>query len=336
MKMKNHPSRRQFLKKSGVILAVSGFAAPGKSATNEEGNKDEEISPPEDLMREHGVLKRILLIYGEAIRRIDSKQDLPPEPLADSATIIREFVEDYHEKLEEDFLFPRFKKANKLVDLVNVLLQQHQAGRQLTDITMHLATSQTLKNADDRRKLVDPMRQFIRMYNPHEAREDTVLFPAFRGIVSAHEFDSLGEDFEKKEDELFGEDGFFKVVDRVAEIERKLGIYDLAHSRPKHEQITSHDWAAVNALDPAHRRRGFLSEGIQKFLFADAQGAGRFAKIGIPAPNVLSPFVGCVEIVCGALLVIGLMTRFVAVPLIIDISVAIISTKLPVLLGHGF
>ena len=69
--------------------------------------------------------------------------------------------------------------------------------------------------------------------NPHEAREDTVLFPAFRGIVSAHEFDSLGEDFEKKEDELFGEDGFFKVVDRVAETEKKLGLYDLAQFTPK-------------------------------------------------------------------------------------------------------
>ena len=56
------------------------------------------------------------------------------------------------------------------------------------------------------------------MYNPHEAREDTVLFPAFRGIVSAHEFDSLGEDFEKKEDELFGDDGFEKMVDKVAQI----------------------------------------------------------------------------------------------------------------------
>lgn len=184
-------------------------------------------------MREHGVLKRILLIYGEAIRRIDGKEDLPPEPLADSAKIIRNFVEDYHEKLEEDFLFPRFKKAKKLINLVNVLLQQHQAGRRLTDITMHLATSPALKNADDRRKLADSMRQFIRMYGPHEAREDTVLFPAFRGIVSTHEFDSLGEDFEKKEDELFGDNGFFKVVDRVAEIEKQLGIYDLAQFTPK-------------------------------------------------------------------------------------------------------
>jgi putative oxidoreductase len=80
----------------------------------------------------------------------------------------------------------------------------------------------------------------------------------------------------------------------------------------------------------------FLSEGIQKFLFADAQGAGRFAKIGIPAPNIMGPFVGCVEIVCGALLLIGLLTRLAAIPLIIDISVAIISTKVPTLLGHGF
>lgn len=199
----------------------------------EEEKKAEEVSPPEDLMREHGVLKRILLIYGEAIRRIEANQELPPEPLGDSAKIIRQFVEDYHEKLEEDFLFPRFKKANKLVDLVDVLLQQHQAGRRLTDMTMLLATSQALKNADDRRRLADSMRQFVRMYSPHEAREDTVLFPAFRGVVSSHEFDSLGEDFEKKEDELFGEDGFFKVVDRVADIEKKLGIYDLAQFTPK-------------------------------------------------------------------------------------------------------
>jgi uncharacterized membrane protein YphA (DoxX/SURF4 family) len=80
----------------------------------------------------------------------------------------------------------------------------------------------------------------------------------------------------------------------------------------------------------------FLSEGMQKFLFADAQGAGRFAKIGIPAPDLMGPFVGCVEIVCGALLLIGLLTRLAAIPLMIDISVAIISTKVPILLGHGF
>lgn len=199
----------------------------------EKGGDEEDVSPPEDLMREHGVLKRVLLIYGEVIRRIEGKQDVPPEAIADSAKIIRTFIEDYHEKLEEDFLFPRFKKAGKLVDLVDVLSRQHQAGRKVTDITMQLATNQALTNADDRRRLVDSLGQFIRMYNPHEAREDTVLFPAFRKIVSKSEYDSLGEDFEKKEHELFGVGGFEGMVDKVAAIEKKLGIYDLAQFTPK-------------------------------------------------------------------------------------------------------
>lgn len=80
----------------------------------------------------------------------------------------------------------------------------------------------------------------------------------------------------------------------------------------------------------------FLSEGIQKFLFPADLGVGRFAKIGIPAPEVMAPFVGVVEIVCGILILLGLLTRLATVPLIIDISVAIFSTKIPILLGHGF
>ena len=80
----------------------------------------------------------------------------------------------------------------------------------------------------------------------------------------------------------------------------------------------------------------FLSEGIQKFLFSEALGAGRFAKIGIPYPQIMAPFVGVVEIGCGTLLILGLLTRLAAIPLMIDISVAILSTKIPILLGHGF
>ena len=80
----------------------------------------------------------------------------------------------------------------------------------------------------------------------------------------------------------------------------------------------------------------FLSEGVQKFLFPNENGVGRFTKIGIPAPEVMAPFVGVVEIVCGALILIGLLTRLAAIPLIIDMLVAILSTKIPILLGHGF
>jgi putative oxidoreductase len=80
----------------------------------------------------------------------------------------------------------------------------------------------------------------------------------------------------------------------------------------------------------------FLAEGLQKFLFPNELGAGRFIKIGIPAPEVMGPFVGTVETVCGLLLILGLLTRLAAIPLIIDMCVALISTKLPILLGHGF
>jgi hemerythrin-like domain-containing protein len=229
-------NRRVFLK-SGIILTGATFAGAMLVHGAEKEKKEEEteipVGPPEDLMREHGVLKRVLLIYGEALRRLDAKEDLPPDALADAADIIRSFVEDYHEKLEENFLFPRFEKANLLVDLVKLLRIQHEAGRRVTDVTLRFANRGSLKNDSERARLITSMRQFIRMYNPHEAREDTVLFPAFRKIVSPHEFDSLGEDFEKKENELFGEDGFEKVVDKVAGIEKRFGIYDLAQFTAK-------------------------------------------------------------------------------------------------------
>jgi uncharacterized membrane protein YphA (DoxX/SURF4 family) len=80
----------------------------------------------------------------------------------------------------------------------------------------------------------------------------------------------------------------------------------------------------------------FFFEGVQKFMFPDALAAGRFARIGIPWPQFTGPFVGGVEVVCGALIVLGLFTRLAAFPLFINISVAIIATKIPILLGHGF
>jgi putative oxidoreductase len=80
----------------------------------------------------------------------------------------------------------------------------------------------------------------------------------------------------------------------------------------------------------------FLSEGIQKFLFPETLGVGRFIKIGIPNPQFFAPFVGVIEIVCGILLIIGLFTRLAAIPLLIDISVAIVTTKIPMLHKSGF
>jgi hemerythrin-like domain-containing protein len=231
-------TRRNFLHKTtiaGATLVLPGLAAAQQKPEEEgEKSKDEGVSPAEDLMREHGLLNRILLIYDHHLQMLTSKRPFDGSILANAADVVRRFVEEYHEKLEEDYLFPRFRKAGKLVRLVDTLQVQHKAGRELTAKIRELAGTATFKYVSmDSEKLSDALRKFLRMYRPHEAREDTVLFPAFRTIVSPHEYDSLGEDFERKEDQLFGEEGFFKEVDQVADLEKKLGIYDLAQFTPK-------------------------------------------------------------------------------------------------------
>jgi len=224
-------NRRSFLVKGGVIAlaGLSGMAIPILTGCN---NDNEDVTPPEDLMREHGVLNRVLLVYDHFLAMLSSNELLNPQLVADAANIIKTFIENYHEKQEEDFLFPRFEKANKLVDLVNTLRIQHKQGRIVTGEIISICSQPLINNDTDKEKLKTSLSSFVRMYRPHEAREDTVLFPAIREIVSKHEFDSLGEDFEKREHELFGKGGFEMFVDRVSEIEKKLGIYDLSQYTP--------------------------------------------------------------------------------------------------------
>jgi hemerythrin-like domain-containing protein len=227
--------RRDFIKK-GLIVTLSGAAGlsflSGCKDKDEEGDEGQKVSPPEDLMQEHGVLKRVLLIYDACRMHLISKDTFPVEAISNSADIIRTFIEDYHEKQEEDYLFPRFKKANQLTGLVDTLYQQHQAGRRVTDEIMQLVKNGNRTDSENQR-LAQLLLAFNTMYNPHEAREDTVLFPAFRKLVSKHEYDSLGEQFEKNEEKKFGKGGFEKYVDKVATIEKSLGIYDLAQFTPK-------------------------------------------------------------------------------------------------------
>jgi len=225
-------NRRDFLKKGVVLGTLAVIPGMGLMTACKEEN-EEGVTPSEDLMREHGVLNRILLIYDNCKLNLLNNQSFDLAVLDNSAQIIRTFIEDYHEKLEEDFLFPRFEKANQLTDLVQVLRQQHKAGRILTDQIIQFGKMKTLTSADESQKLIKLLGAFNGMYRPHESREDTVLFPAIRKVVSKNEYYSLGEDFEHKEHELFGEDGFDAMVEKVANIEKQLGIYDLSQFTPK-------------------------------------------------------------------------------------------------------
>jgi hemerythrin-like domain-containing protein len=233
MTPRDEHARRTFLRNAALAsggLLLAGLAPAGRSqtpATQPGAKEGQEISPAEDLMREHGALSRILLIYDEAARRIELRTELPLEPVVKAADLVRRFIQDYHEKLEEDYVFPRFEKAHQLVDLVEVLRVQHQAGRRVTDEILAGAKDPTKSS-----NLAAALRAFGRMYRPHKAREDTVLFPAFHALLTPREYDALGDSFEDKEHELFGLEGFEKVVRDVAELEKTLGLYDLGQFTP--------------------------------------------------------------------------------------------------------
>lgn len=227
-------SRRDFLigtstvAGSTLVVPFSTMAAqktPKKAAKKKE-EAEEDVSTNEDLMREHGVLNRVLLIYDEAIRRLQAREKFDPSVLTKSAGIIKSFIEDYHEKLEEDHIFPRFEQAGKLIELTTNLRAQHAIGRRVTEGILASAKS------GDTETLRTLLAAFNRMYRPHEAREDTVLFPALHHVVSKHEYDAMGEQFETIERKTFGGDGFDMAVDQVTELEKQFGIYDIAQFTP--------------------------------------------------------------------------------------------------------
>ncbi len=217
---------------AGAVLAA-GVAASGREKEAGEGKSKDaiEVTPPEDLMREHAVLERLLLIYEKALSAGNRPADWPMTQLADAVRLVRTFIEDYHEKLEEDYIFPRFEKAGRLTDLVAVLRQQHEAGRKVTDAVIGQLGQPS--SSSDTRPLTDNLTTFIRMYRPHAARESTVLFPQIAAIVGPKEYAEIGDKFEEIEHQKFGQAGFEGVVQKVAELEKSLGIYDLAQFTPK-------------------------------------------------------------------------------------------------------
>jgi hemerythrin-like domain-containing protein len=159
-------------------------------------------------------------------------EDFDPALVTQSGEIIRDFIHNYHEKSEETYVFPRFKKAGHMVDLVDTLLRQHEAGGKVTQTILRLAPA-SRKDGDERKQLIASMQSFITMYRPHAAREDTDLFPKLHDLVSSHEYDAMAEEFEKKEHELFGEDGFEKMAAKVARLEQRIGIHDLNQFTPR-------------------------------------------------------------------------------------------------------
>jgi hemerythrin-like domain-containing protein len=224
-------SRRAFVTVAGTAGAsavLMRHSRAGVGAASE--GEGREVTPAEDLMFEHGVIERLLLIYEEAARRIDAGTQVSGTLVFDVASLIRSFAEDYHERLEEQFIFPRLEQASRYADLARTLQAQHAAGREVTTVLLEASKGGMLAQPQ---RAAQAMRSFVRMYIPHIARENSVAFRAFHDLMPPHEYAELGEQFEDKEHSLFGEDGFSKTVGRVTTIEQELNIHDLAQFTAK-------------------------------------------------------------------------------------------------------
>lgn len=219
------------------LVAVGGLLLPGLALAGsaaavqaKETGGEAEVTANEDLMREHGVLRRILVVYREAAPRIAANPAaVDAGALATAATLFRTFGEQYHEeKLEEQHIFPAVAKAGgAAAALVDTLKTQHQRGREITAFILDQTRGGRIPTAQ-----ADAMARallgFTRMYEAHAAREDTIVFPAFKQALGEKRYAELGDQFEDIERQQFGGDGFDMAVDKVADVERALGLADLA------------------------------------------------------------------------------------------------------------
>jgi hemerythrin-like domain-containing protein len=239
-------ARRQFLRSTTVLGTGLLFGGCGDKGASERRSDDQapaekagskaevEVTAVEDLMREHGVLRRALFVYTEAAARLrGDPTTVAFETLQKTATLFRAFGEDYHEKkLEEAHIFPAVRKAGgEAAGYVEVLIAQHQRGREITDYILQ-TTQSGRPGAAGAGELVHALDSLVRMYRPHAAREDTMVFPAWKQVLTAAQLDEMGDKFEDIEREQFGEDGFENAVKQIAEIEASLGLADLGQFTP--------------------------------------------------------------------------------------------------------
>jgi hemerythrin-like domain-containing protein len=215
----------------GAIIAMAASTAVlvGASACSSDAK---EVGAVEDLMREHGVIRRIVLLFRNFSTDLQAGHRIDPQILQRAATLFRNFGEDYHErKLEEEHIFPALVKAGGPgAAYVDVLKAQHDRGRQITDYILAATGNGTI--TADAGQLSAALGGLELMYEHHAAREDTIVFPAWKAALSGHQLEEMGEKFEDIEKKQFGKDGFEDAVKQIADIEQVAGLADIAQFTP--------------------------------------------------------------------------------------------------------
>jgi len=226
--------RRQFLITAGAGVLLSPAAPEAALAAEKHGktkkSEEKEVGAVEDLMREHGVIRRAMLVYRESAAKLrNNAGGVDPQMLAKTANLFRAFGEDYHErKLEEAYIFPAVRKAGgAAAAYVDILIAQHNRGREITDYILAV-TGKGAIGAGDAEPLARVFDSLELMYANHTAREDTIVFQAWKGALSERQLREMGDKFEDIERETFGKDGYEDAVAQIGQIEQALGLTDIA------------------------------------------------------------------------------------------------------------
>ena len=236
-------TRRDFLRTSAIVgtglvlsscssgnMANSEQKSDQSSAKPDENKMGGEVTATEDLMREHGILRRALLVYSAAAIKLSANASaIAPDALQKTAKLFRAFGEEYHEKkLEEAYIFPAVKKVGgEAATYPDILIAQHNRGREITDYIISV-TQGTKFGANNTEPMAKALEAFVLMYRNHAAREDTIIFPAWKQTMTGKQLDEMNDKFEDIEHEQFGEDGFEDAVKQIAAIESSLGLADIS------------------------------------------------------------------------------------------------------------
>jgi len=221
-------TRRELIVRATAVTTAT-LLTPNLLLANPEA-KEPEVTATEDLMREHGVLRRALLVYSESIPKIRTHAaSLDASALYRTGVLFRDFGENYHEKmLEEAHIFPVVRKGTgEAPKLVDILLAQHARGREITSYLLAVTKNGRVATANAE-PLARSLEAFVLMYRNHAAREDTVVFPAWKTHFTNKQLDELSDQFEDIEHKMFGKDGFDDAVEKISAIETTLGFADLS------------------------------------------------------------------------------------------------------------
>ena len=233
--------RRKLLQASVAVGVAFGALSvpvigktPQKTSVSKKEEKEPEVSATEDLMREHGVIRRALLVYIESVPKLrQNLSQLDPAALHQTAQLFRTFGEDYHERmLEEQHIFPIVRKhGGELQRYADILIEQHQRGREITDYVLAVTNASKIGTAHAE-PLAKVLEGLVLMYQNHAAREDTIVFPAWKKNFSDKQLDEISEQFEDIEHKMFGKDGFEDAERKITDIEGRLGFADLSQFTP--------------------------------------------------------------------------------------------------------